>query len=136
MLIYFAERNNTMHGICNVKMNLVTRQVSIVEQELFRIITSFFSYRIRVTQSLVFYVVFCTSLFDLFPLTIVLSVLHRLPASDYRFVLSVLLRFTDSDYPFVIFKLFLNLRKMTRYFTVSLCYTHTTVYNVVLVRKD
>ena len=34
MLIYFAERNNTMHGICNVKMNLVTRQMSIVEQEL------------------------------------------------------------------------------------------------------
>ena len=46
----------------------------------------------RVTRSLVFSVVFCRSLFILFLMDIVLS---------------ILLRFTDSDYPFNSFKLFL-----------------------------
>jgi hypothetical protein len=46
---------------------------------------------VRVTRSLVFCVMFCRSLFVLFLLAIVLSVL----------------RFTDSDYPFGVFKLFL-----------------------------
>jgi len=48
---------------------------------------------VRVTRSLVFCVVFCRSLFVLFLLAIVLS---------------VLLRFTDSDYPFGISKLSLD----------------------------
>ena len=46
---------------------------------------------VRVTQSLVLYVMFCRSLFVLFLLAIVLF---------------VLLSFTDSDYPFDIFELF------------------------------
>jgi hypothetical protein len=46
---------------------------------------------VRVARSLVFYVMFCRSMFVLFLLAIVLS---------------VLLRFTFSDYPFGIFKLF------------------------------
>ena len=45
---------------------------------------------VRVTRSLALCVMFCSSLFVLFLLAMVLSVL----------------RFTDSDYPFVIFKLF------------------------------
>ena len=45
-----------------------------------------------VARSLVFCVMFCRSLFVLFPLAIVLP---------------VLLRFTASDYPFGIFKLFI-----------------------------
>jgi len=49
---------------------------------------------VRVARSLVFCVVFCKSLFILFLLAIVLSVL--------------ITRITDSGYPFCIFKLFLN----------------------------
>ena len=50
---------------------------------------------VLVTQSLVLYVMFSRSLFVLFLLAIVLSVL----------------RFTDSDYPFGIFKLFYDTNK-------------------------
>jgi hypothetical protein len=50
---------------------------------------------VRVDWSLVLFVVFCRSLFVLFLLTIVLS---------------VLLRFTDSDHHFGVFKLFLEVR--------------------------
>ena len=55
---------------------------------------------IRVTPSLVLCVMFCRSLFVLFHLAIVLS---------------VLLRFTPSDYHFGIFKLFLGLRLEIKY---------------------
>ena len=41
--------------------------------------------RVHVAQSLVFYVVFCRSLFVLFLLVIVLSVLLRFTASNYMF---------------------------------------------------
>jgi hypothetical protein len=41
--------------------------------------------RVRVAQSLVFYVVLCRSLFVLFLLAIVLSVLLQLTASNYIF---------------------------------------------------
>ena len=46
---------------------------------------------VRVTRSLIYMCMFCRSLFVLFLL---------------GFVLSVLLRFTDADYPFGIFKFF------------------------------
>jgi len=51
----------------------------------------FFFGSVRVSQSLVFYVVICKSLFVLFILSITLSVL----------------RVSASDYPFGIFKLFM-----------------------------
>ena len=57
-------------------------------------------------QSIVFCAVFCISLFVLFLLAFVLSVLLWFTASDYSFVLSVLLWFTASDYPFGILTIF------------------------------
>ena len=76
----------------------VTRRVSLVEQELRTLPAAHMSSPlvlsgVRVTRSLVLCVMFCGSVFDLFLLAIVLS---------------VLLRFTNSDYPFGIFKLFLK----------------------------
>jgi len=59
--------------------------------------------RVRVARTLVFYVVFCKSLFVLLPLTIVLSVLL----------------FTTSDYPFGIFKLVLDLLRWMILWTCS-----------------
>jgi hypothetical protein len=67
----------------------VTRRVPLIEQEYLRsppVLSG-----VRVVRYLVFCVVFCRSLFVLFRLAIVLSVL----------------RFTYSDYAFDIFKLFL-----------------------------
>ena len=67
----------------------VTRRVPLIEQEHLRsppVLSG-----VRVVRYLVFCVVFCRSLFVLFRLAIVLSVL----------------RFTYSDYAFGIFKLFL-----------------------------
>ena len=58
---------------------------------------------VRVARSLVFCVVFCTSLLVLFLLVIVLS---------------TLLRFTNYDYPFGIFKLFLLINKQNTTFQV------------------
>ena len=83
-----------------------TRRVPLMEQKqptlpehtnqlpLFRVV--------RVVRSLVFWVVSCRSLFVLFLLAIVLS---------------LLLRFTDSDYPFGISKLYLKIiiRQLTLY---------------------
>jgi hypothetical protein len=70
----------------------LTRQVSLVEQELLTLPEHLSSppvfHGIRVS----FICMFCRSLFVFFLLVIVLS---------------VLLRYTDSDYPFGIFKLFL-----------------------------
>ena len=75
----------------------MTRWVPLVEQELLTLPGHLSSPQIfigvRVTRSLVWYVMFCRSLFVLFRLAIVLSVLW----------------FTDSDYPLGIFKLFLIL---------------------------
>jgi hypothetical protein len=75
----------------------VTCIVPLVEHELFTLPEHLSSppvfSGVRVTRSLVLYVMFCRSLFVLFLLA---------------FVLSVLLRFTDSDDPFGIFKLFLK----------------------------
>jgi hypothetical protein len=73
---------------------------------------------VRVAQSLVFCVVFCTSLFVFFLLAIVLSVL-RFTADDYLFgildlrlmILIWYLRFTAYDYLFGI----LDLRLMITY---------------------
>jgi hypothetical protein len=73
----------------------LTGQVPLAEQDLLTLPEHMSSPPVfnefRVTRSLVFCVMFCRSLFVLFPLTIVLSVLL----------------FTDSDYPFGFFKLFL-----------------------------
>ena len=70
----------------------LTRRVPLVEQKLLTLpeFTPGFS-GVCVSWSLVLCVMFCRSLFVLFLLTIVLS---------------VLLQFSDSDYPFDIFKLF------------------------------
>jgi len=63
---------------------------------------AFFS-GVRVTRSLVLYdCVFCRSLFVLFLL------------AD---MLSVLLRYTDSDYPFGIFKLFFHAQLISKFLT-------------------
>jgi hypothetical protein len=71
--------------------SIVARRVPHVEQELFTIL----KHQVRVTQSLVYCVVFSGQWFVLFLLVIVLS---------------VLLRFTTPDYPFGIFKPFLCYR--------------------------
>ena len=76
---------------------MVTIQVSLVEQEPLTFpehlgSTLFLFSSVHVAQSLVFYVVFCRSLFVLFLLAIVLSVFL----------------FTASNYPFRVFKLFLR----------------------------
>jgi len=77
----------------------LTRRMSLVEQELLTRPEHLRSppvfSGVRVTRPLVL-CVFCGSLFVLFLLAIVLS---------------VLLRYTDSDYPFRIFKPFLELFK-------------------------
>ena len=66
---------------------LVTRRVSHLQQELLTLPVQpspspVFSW-VRVTRSLVFCVVFCRSLFVLFLLAVVLSVLLRFSVSDY-----------------------------------------------------
>ena len=78
------------------------RRVPLVEQALFTLpkhlnSTTVFSV-VRVTRSLVFFCMFCRSLFVLFLLAIVLS---------------VLLRYTNSDCPFGVFKLFLYIFILT-----------------------
>jgi hypothetical protein len=66
---------------------------------------TFFS-GVRVTRSLVLYdCVFCRSLFVLFLLAIMLS---------------VLLRYTDSDYPFGIFKLFFHAQLISKFVKITL----------------
>jgi len=72
--------------------------MSHVEQELLTFLEHLSSHPVfsgvRVARSLVFCVVFCTSLFFLFLFSIVLA---------------VFLQFTASDYPFDIFKFFFDI---------------------------
>jgi len=87
-------------------VTIVTRRVPVVEQELSTLPEHpnlpLVLIGVRVTRSLILYVLFCRSLivspFVLFLLTIMLS---------------VLLRFTDSDFPIDIFKLFLATTLLT-----------------------
>jgi hypothetical protein len=72
-------------------VNRVTWRVSLVEQELLTMSSPSDFSGVRVARPLVLSVVFCRSLFVIFLLAIVLS---------------VLLRFTDSTCPFGIFQLF------------------------------
>jgi hypothetical protein len=89
----------------------LTRRLPLVEQELLTLLEHLSAPPVFSEGSCYsifsFVCMFCRSLFVLFPLAIVLS---------------VLLRFTDSDYPFGIFKLFLiNLsNKSTRYLPYKL----------------
>ena len=84
--------------LCNINRketnNTFYREVSLLEQKVLILLEHLRSPTVsngaRAVQSLVFCVVFCRSLFVLFLLAIVLS---------------VLLRCTTSDYPFGIFKL-------------------------------
>ena len=71
----------------------VTRRVSLVEQELLTMSSPSDFSGVRVARPLVLSVVFCRSLFVIFLLDIVLSVLFR---------------YAYSDYPFGIFKFFLT----------------------------
>jgi hypothetical protein len=97
---------------------------------------TFFS-GVRVTRSLVLYdCVFCRSLFVLFLLAIMLSVLlsfgHYVVCSSVfwplcclffcllAIMLSVLLRYTDSDYPFGIFKLFFHAQLISKFVKITL----------------
>ena len=66
---------------------------------------------VRVSYSLVFFVMFCRSLFDLFLLASVLSVLlcnvlYIIVFPQTLAIILSILRFTASDYHFSIFKLF------------------------------
>ena len=97
------------------------RRVSLVEQELLTLpehpsSNPVFSW-VRVIRSLVLCVMFCRSLFVLFFLVIVLS---------------VLLRFTYSDYPFGIFKLFLPFLQLLHLANVTLYFLLRTT----LARTD
>ena len=94
MITHMVLIRNDLRIVCLVYI-FYTRQVSIVEQELLTLPEHISSPPVvggvRVTRSLVLYVLFCRSLFVLLLLAIVLS---------------VLLRCTVYDYPFGIFKLF------------------------------
>jgi len=81
-----------MCSFCLLGMNLLSSRRKI--RRIFLLKEMSLHPVFSVSRSLVLYVVFCRSLFVLFLLAIVLS---------------VLLRFMDSDYPFGIFKLFLHL---------------------------
>jgi len=63
---------------------------------------------VSVAQCLVFFAMFCRSLFVLCILAIVLTVLSPLTASDCHFVLTVLSPLTPSDCHFGILQLFLH----------------------------
>jgi len=71
---------------------------------------------VHVAQSLVFFVVFCRSLFVLFLSFLWPNTDRRQQVEDYVIVLAIL-RLTASDFPFGIFKLFLPA-------TILLCYKY------------
>ena len=88
----------------------VTRQVSLVEQELPTLLEHLSSLpvfrEVRVARSLVFCVMFCRSLFVLMSFI-------------FWPLCCLLLRFIDSDYPFGTFKLFLSVISAGRWFSLG-----------------
>ena len=89
----------------------VTRQVSLVDQELPTLLEHLSSLpvfrEVHVARSLVFCVMFCRSLF------VLMSFIF------WSLCCLVLLRFTDSDYPFGIFKFFLSVISAGRWFSLG-----------------